>query len=425
MSTLSKKIDAANAEAVARISRSNIVLEDLRPARELIPALADPNRKLVLVSGPPVTWANMCNAQKGAVQGICMFEGWAKTPAEAFALCAAGKVEFAPNHHHGSCGPMAGTITGSFPVYMVRNTAFNNTAISRPADLAQQFGDYNNIADIQWWRDGVAPYLGQAIRHLGGVPLNQMMQEALDMGDEAHNRNNALASILSSELVAGMLQAGVPVDKVLAIMKWFSYSTWNSQSGVRAFLGLVMAYSKAVLDPIANIEHCTIVHCMARNGTEFGIRVSALGDQWFTAPAPLPEGRFFGNYKQSDVGGDMGDSAITETAGFGAFVLEGAPAFARGLPADMNRLRDITKENALFMVGSNPNLLVATNDSKGLRVGLDLRKVVDHGIGPWIDTGITHKDAGHRVIGRGFVRAPVECFAKARAALESKWGSKI
>jgi hypothetical protein len=164
---------------------------------------------------------------------------------------------------------------------------------------------------------------------------------------------------------------------------------------------------------------------MARNGFEFGVRVSALGDEWFNAPAPLPEGHFFGNYKQSDVGGDMGDSAITETAGFGAFVIEGAPAFARGLPANMDRLRAITNENALYMTGGNPSLLVATNDSKPLRVGLDVRKVVKHGIGPWIDTGITHKDAGHRVIGRGFVRAPVECFVKAKKALEQKFGEKI
>lgn len=252
--------------------------------------------------------------------GICVFEGWAQSPEEAFAMCEAGKVEFEPNHHHGSCGPMAGTITGSFPVYIVRNTAFNNTAISRPADLSQQFGDYRDIGDIRWWRDGVAPYLGQAIRHVGGIPLNRMMQEALDMGDEAHNRNNALASMLSFELVSAMMQAGVPQvrkeeitvffyvsfalspfqEKILPIMNWFSYRTWNTQSGVRAFLGLVMAFSKvrkrsmacllcgsiflafqAVLDPVANIEYSTIVHCMARNGYEFGIRVSSLGDQWF------------------------------------------------------------------------------------------------------------------------------------------------
>jgi hypothetical protein len=140
-------------------------------------------------------------------------------------------------------------------------------------------------------------------------------------------------SQLSSELVAGMIQAGVPNDQILPIMNWFSYRTWNSQSGVRAFLGLVMAFSKAVLDPIAGIEHCTIVHCMARNGYEFGIRLSALGDQWFNAPAPLPEGRFFGQYQQKDVGGDMGDSAITETAGFGAFVIEGGKTAASAFAA--------------------------------------------------------------------------------------------
>lgn len=354
-----------------------------------------------------------------------MFEGWASTPQEAWDLCAKGKVEFEPNHHHGSCGPMAGTITHSFPVYIVKNQAFGNTAISRPADLAQQFGDFNNIQDIIWWRDGVAPHLGKAVRHLGGIPLNKMMQEAQDMGDELHNRNNALASILSFELTRGMIEAGVPQQNILAIMKWFSYNTWGSQSGVRAFLGLVMAFSKAVLDPIANIDHCTIVHCMARNGYEFGLRVSALGDEWFKAPAPLPEGHFFGNYSQKDVGGDMGDSAITEAAGFGAFVIEGAPAFARGLPANMERLRAITKENSLYMSGESRLMTIATNDCKPLRVGIDVRKVVAQKEGPWIDTGITHKDAGHRVIGRGFSRAPRAAFVAAKEALERKFGEKI
>lgn len=320
---------------------------------------------------------------------------------------------------------MAGTITSSFPVYVVENRTFGNKAYSRPADLAQQFGDYTNLEDIKWWRDGVAPYLRQGLRKLGGVPLNKMMQEAQDMGDELHNRNNALAAMLSFELTRGMLQAGVPQERILPIMQWFSYTTWNSQSGVRAFLGLVMAFSKAIMDPIANIPYCTLAHCMARNGYEFGLRVSATGDQWFTAPAPYPEGRFFGNYTQKDVGRDMGDSAITETAGFGAFVIEGAPAFMRGLPANMERLRAITNENATYMSGESAVMTVATNDCKPLRVGIDVRKVIANGQGPWIDTGITHKDAGHRVIGRGFSRAPIEAFQAAKVALESKFGGKI
>jgi hypothetical protein len=422
---LAKRIDAANHEAIARISKADIFLKDIRPAREVIPALADGKRKLVLLSGPPVTWQNMCNAQKGAVLGICMFEGWARTPEEARKLCADGKVEFEPNHHHGACGPMAGTITSSFPLFVLENRAFGNIALSRPADLAQQFGDYHNIQDIKWWRDGVAPHLGHALRTMGGIPLNKMMQESLDMGDEAHNRNNALAAMLSFELVQGLIEANVPKATILSIMRWFSYTTWATQSGVRALLGVVMPFSKAVLDPIAGIDYCTIVHCMSRNGSEFGIRVAATGDQWYTAPAPLPEGRFFGNYKQEDVGGDMGDSAITETAGFGAFVLEGAPAFARGLPANMDRLRSITRENANYMAGESPILTVATNDCKPLRVGIDVRKVVAQGVGPWIDTGITHKDEGHRVIGRGFVRAPLKCFQLAKAELERKFGSHI
>ena len=415
-------MEAANAEAIKRMNSAELLLKDVRPAREVIPAFNDKNRKLVLVSGPPVDWKRMCNAQKGAVQGVVVFEGWAKTPQEAYELCEKGHIQFEPNHHHNAVGPMAGTISPSFPVFVVENTTFKHTVFCRPADLAQQFGDYNNIKDIIWWREGVAPYLSEGLRKRGPVSLIPPMAKALEMGDEAHNRNDALTTLLSNEFALGMLQAGVPNDKIIPVLEWFNYKNFATGSGTRAFLGIVMSAAKAILDPIIGIEYSTIVSCMSRNGTDFGMKVSGLGNEWFTAPAPIPEGHFFGNYSQKDVGRDMGDSAITEAAGFGAFILAGAPGFIKGLPADYKKIWQVTNENMEITTGRNKLFPIAVFDFAGAPIGIDIRRVVKNNFEPWIDTGITHKDSGHRVIGRGFSRAPMEAFKKAYDAFEKKYG---
>jgi len=242
------------------------------------------------------------------------------------------------------------------------------------------------------------------------------------MGDEAQNRNDALWALIANEFALGMLQAGIPNKTIIPILEWFNYKNFTSGSGVRAPLGIVMCIGKGILDPIANIEYSTIVSCMTRNGHEFGLRVSGLGDTWFTAPAPYPEGHFFGNYKQENVGRDMGDSAITEAAGFGAFILQGAPAFIKGLPANYEKITKITKENLQITTGRSELFKIPVFDFLGGPIGIDVKKIVDLNFEPWIDTGITHKDAGHRVIGRGFSRAPMLAFKSAMEAFEKKYG---
>jgi len=264
--------------------------------------------------------------------------------------------------------------------------------------------------------------LGQAIRKRGGIHLIPAMQKALEMGDEAHNRNDALTALLSNEFAIGMLEAGVPNDKIIAILDWFNYKNWATGSGIRAFLGIVMTAAKGILDPIIGIEYSTIVSCMSRNGADFGLRVSGLGKEWFTAPSPYPEGHFYGKYTQKDVGRDMGDSAITEAAGFGAFILQGAPGFIKGLPADYKKITKITQENLQVTTARSKLFPIPVFDFAGAPIGIDIRKVIKNKFEPWIDTGITHKDAGHRVIGRGFSRAPMLAFEKAYAAFEQKYG---
>jgi len=421
LKNLKAKIEAANQKCLDIYNKADLYLEDIRPAREVIPALNNPNDKLVLVSGPPVTWKEMAGAQKGAVAGICMFEGWAKNKDEAYDLCEKGTVRFEANHAHKACGPMAGTITPSFPVYVVRNKGFGNVTYSRPADLAQQFGDYNNIEDIKWWRDSVAPYLGQALRKTGPIPLNALEELALSMGDESHNRNNAVTALFTQSMAIKMLEANIPNDKMINILKWYHWSTWGTGSGVRACLGLVMAMAKACLDPAYGVEYSTLVTCLARNGHRIGMKLADQGDTWFASPAPIPQGMFFGSYKQTDVGRDMGDSAITEANGWGSNVLLGALGYLTMVPdGTVARARLITEENKSLMIGRSKIFHTPAYDFEGIPQGLDVRIVLKKNLMPWINTGITHKEAGHRVIGRGLSRPPRDMFEQSLKAFAKK-----
>jgi len=353
---------------------------------------------------------------------MTIIEGWASTPEQAEKLLASGEIKIEPNHHHNACGPMAGTISGSYPVYILENKTFGNRAYSRPADLQQQFGNYSDLKDNFLWRDVIAPALSKGLRKIGGVRMAPAIAKVLEMGDESHNRNNALTSVFVQEVTIGMVQADVSKEDLLTVLKWYAPDTWAKGAGVRACIGLAMATAKAMLDPVMNIEYSTVVTCMCRNGYEFGLRVSALGDEWFTAPAPVPDCKYFPPYTREDSGRDMGDSAITETAGWGCFVLAGALAFLNNLPVTPDKAYEICKDNAKLCVARSPVFKIPAFGFEGTPTGIDVRRVVGTGIEVWINTGVAHKNPGHGVIGRGLTRAPMECFTKALHRFAEKYG---
>ena len=87
-----------------------------------------------------------------------------------------------------------------------------------------------------------------------------------------------------------------------------------------------MAACKLMLDAARNVPASSMVTAMARNGVTFGIQVSGTGDRWFSSPAPVVNGLYFPGYSIADAAPDLGDSAITETAGLGGFAMAAAPA---------------------------------------------------------------------------------------------------
>ena len=403
--SLKEQIHAANEEALRRIIAADPVLVDVAPAGDVIPGLTD---RMILHSGPPVTWDRMCGAQRGACIGMCLFEGWADTAEEAGRLLASGGIALEPNHHHSTVGPMAGTITRNMGVWVVENRAFGNRAYCRQVESFQQFGDHSPDAlkGLAQWRDVWGPSLGAAIRRMGGVPLKALIARALLMGDEMHNRVVASSSLFANAVAPFLVQCDLPREHVLSTLFYAGNHPF-------LFLGLSMAAAKATMDPVRGVEASTVVTAMARNGTDFGIQVSGLEGEWFTAPAPRVLGLLLPGWTEADAGLDMGDSAITETAGWGGFVIGGAPGILNFTGGTAEQALAFSRDMRTITAGQSPDYLMPALDFAGTALGIDIRKVVQANLVPVIDTAIAHREPGHGIIGGGIVRPPLACFAQA------------
>ena len=276
------EIDHANALAIDKVLNAQPVWIDVGPAASVIPGFT---ADTVLHAGPPVRWENMCGPMKGAVAGALIFEGRASNADEAWALAGSGVLQFSPCHHFNTVGPMSGVITASMPVIVVENKTNGNIAYSNfnseKNRKALSFGAFDqDVQDIlAWQRDIMAPILGQAIRRMGNIDLKSITARALHMGDECHNRHVASTSILLRELLPTLARLDLIGGQLAQLADYLLHNDWF-------FLNFSMAACKATMDAGHGIPKSTLVTAMARNGVESGIRVSGLGNRWFTAPAP-------------------------------------------------------------------------------------------------------------------------------------------
>lgn len=408
-------VEAANQDAFQRYLAATPSLVGIGPAAEAIP---DFGERTILHAGPPIEWTEMCGPMQGAIIGAVLYEGWAATPNAAAQLAANGAVDFAPAHHYAAVGPMAGVISPTMPVWQVENTAQGNVAYSNLNEglgKVLRFGAYGPpvIERLRWMADVLAPGLRTALAILGPIELKPLMAQALHMGDEVHNRNVAASSLFLKRLLPGLLRTDVARTTVAAIVEFIA-------SNDHFFLNLSMAGCKAMLDAAHGVPLSTMVTAMARNGVHFGIRVSGLGSRWVTAPAPVVDGLFFPGYSTSDAAPDLGDSAITETAGIGGFAMAAAPAIARFVGGSPQDALAYTREMAVITLGDNPAFTLPPLDFAATPAGIDLRLVLDTNIAPVINTGIAHREAGVGQIGAGITRAPIACFAQAARALAAE-----
>jgi hypothetical protein len=412
---IESEIEKANREALSRIVAAEPVLADVRRAGELIPELD--NARLVLHAGPPIEWQRMCGPLKGAVCGAIVLEGWARDLAGAERLAATGGVEFAPNHDFGAVGPMTGITTKSMPLLVVENRAFGSRAVctlNEGLGKVMRFGgnDAEVLARLAWLRDDFGPLMGRALSAANGIALNPLIARGLAMGDEMHQRNIACTSLLLRSLAPALARAGTGTTLERAL----EFIAGNDQF----FLNVAMAMAKSMLDPARGVAGSTLVTAMSRNGTDFGIRVAGLADAWFTAPAQMPQGLYFPGYGADDANPDIGDSAILETAGLGAFAMAAAPAVAGFVGAGgFGDALGTTRAMAEIAAGRNPKWAIPALEFAGTPTGIDLRRVVETGIAPAINTGIAHRRPGVGQVGAGIARAPLACFEKALLAFSS------
>ena len=403
-------IGDANREALRRMQAGTAILVGLATAREVVPGLRD---RVVLHAGPPIGWDRMCGPMRGAVIGASLFEGWARTPEDAVRLAESGELAFDSCHHHRAVGPMAGIITASMAVWIVRDRASGGEAyatINMGQGKVLRMGAYDAsvLERLTWMNRELAPVVDAALRRAGGVEVTRMIAEALGMGDEAHNRCKAATSLFVRALAPHVAASrGGDVERALTFMG-------HADS---FFLNVAMAACKATLDAAHGIAGSTVVTAMARNGTEFGIRVSGAGDRWFTAPAPKVRGVYFPGYGPEDANPDIGDSAITETAGLGACALAAAPAIVQLVGGTSQLALDTTRDMYEITLAEHETYRIPALDFRGTPLGIDVRKVVETGITPVIDTGIAHREAGVGQIGAGLSAAPMECFIQALEAL--------
>ncbi len=418
MTDIGQKIDAANAEAVRRIMSAEPVLIDVARAGDVLPNLRD---RMILHSGPPITWDRMCGPMRGAVMGIAVFEGWAKDLAEAEAMAARGAFTFEPNHHHDCVGPMTGMTTQSQMLLVVENRTFKNRAycaINEGLGKVMRFGgnDAEVLDRIRWLTSSLGPALGAALRETGGIALKPLIARGLGMGDEMHQRNLACSSLLLRLLAPAMARTAKDTD---GLAKNLAFIAANDQF----FLNVAMAMGKAMTDPARGIPGSSVVTAMCRNGTDFGIRVSGTGDQWFTAPVEMPKGLYFPGYTEADANPDMGDSAIVETIGLGGFAMGAAPAVVGFIGAgNASEAAVFTRAMGEITIAENAEWTIPAMDYRGVPTGIDIRLVVETGLMPTINTGVAHKKPGVGQVGAGVVKAPRGCFTSALEAFAKSVG---
>ncbi len=405
------RIDEANLEAVSRMTAARPVLQGVAVARDVIPALAE---RRLLHAGPPIAWERASGPLRGAIVGAILYEAWARDEAEALELAASGELPFEPCHDHAAVGPMAGVLSPSMAVYVVHDQTHDHRTFSQINEgygKVLRYGAYDPevLGRLRFLNESVAPILGRALAASDGIDLRALLAEALHMGDEGHNRNKAGSLLFLKHLAPLVATVAATPAEAAHVLRYLGDTAL-------AVLNPVMAACKAMADAAHGVPGSTLVSTMARNGTDFGIRVSGLGARWFTAPAATPQGLYFTGFSAADANPDIGDSTITETAGIGAFAMAAAPAivtFVSGTPKDAIHA---TLEMYEITVAEHPHFTIPQLEFRGTPVGIDLRKVVELGITPRVNTGIAHKDAGVGQIGAGLVRPPIAAFNEALLA---------
>ena len=407
---------AANGLAFNHLVKADPVLLDVQPAIEVVPRMS---RNTVLTSGPPLPWNGYTGGQRDAIIGGALFEGLAGSRDEAISKLAKGEITVAGCHDHGCVGSLAGVYTASMPVFVVANKTAGNIAFcnmyegSNPRRLNYGVYDEDVRERLLFVQNEVVPVIAEAVRESTGIPLKPIMKRALTMGDELHSRNTAAALLFLRELIPSLLSiAKTGGDRVTRAVKAMTDDHYF-------FLRLSMAAAKVTADAARNVERSSIVTAMAFNCQGFAIRVSGLGDTWYTGPHATVQAKLFEGHTEDEITWMGGESIITETIGLGGFAQAAAPALQNYQGGSYEPMIARNKELYQITFGENPDYLLAALGYRGTPTGIDIFKVIESNVMPVMDIGVAGRDGGQ--IGAGIVRAPIECFETAAAAYRKRY----
>ena len=410
---LQPQVEQANQIALERLLAAQPVLQGVEPARTVIPNMGE---RTILHAGPPIAWEAMCGPMQGAIIGAILYEGWASDVSRARGLAPSGEIDFEPCHEHAAVGPMSGIISPSMPVWIVSNQTHGNTAFS---NLNEGLGKVLRFGANDAGCDRASQVDGDG----SGTHRESRAGQAGRSGDQAAHRASAahgrrMPQPQRCRLVAAVQETGprAAPDRLCDIRHRRGARVHRQQRSLfpEHFDGHLQGHARR---GSRRRRASSLVTAMARNGVEFGIRVSGTGETWFTAPAPVVDGLYFPGYSAEDAAPDLGDSAIAETMGIGGFAMAASPAivqFVGGTPQDALAY---TREMTHITLGRNNAYTIPMLDFAGTPTGIDVRQVVDTDIAPIINTGIAHRKAGIGQVGAGITRAPLACFEQAVSAL--------
>lgn len=418
MASSASQREQANLKAWQQLCAAEPVLKDIQNAIDVLPGMTADK---ILTSGPPMPWTDYVGGQRDAIIGGAQFEGLAKSREEAIAKLDSGEIRVGSCHAHACVGSLAGIYTASMPVLAVKNETHGNYGYcnmyegTNPRRLNYGVYDQGVHDRLLYVNTRISPVIADAVRRSGGIPLKPIIRRALQMGDELHSRSTAAALIFTRELIPHLIEIAEG-DKA-AVHETVTALTEDHYF----FLRLSMAAAKATADAAHNIEGSSMVTALAFNCRGFSIRVSGLGDQWFTGPHANVEARLFDGHTEDEITWMGGESTITETIGLGGFAQAAAFPLQRYQGGSAKAMLDRNEELYKITLGENPDYLIPALDFRGSPTGIDIFKVVETGILPVMDIGIAGRDGGQ--IGAGIVRAPMECFTKAKEAYIQKYGS--
>ena len=413
--TLKSEINDANKKAADHIISAEAWLIDMKPARDAIPGFKD---NLITHAGPPISWDRMLKVQKIAVINAIRSEGLADTPEAADRLVRRQEILVEPNHKYGNVSGMCGVTSASSPVFVFEDKIHNNTSTSWMQTDMTSFGDTyeRGMKEVKFVRETLAPVMTAIIKHAGGFNIKELLAKGLQMGDELHGSFDATRGVFMNWILPHIVRTDFPKETLGQVGDYFM------GNGGRWFCGnLMMGCCKVMMDAAKGVKYSTVVTAMSRNGVEFGVKVSGLGDSWYTGPAGEIQGFLFPGFTNADKAPDIGDSAISESRGFGGTALSASPSQAKLFGGGLQEAVQHTKAMQKVSIAEDPLFRISYLDLVGVPVGIDIRKVVEMNTVPRIDTGIAHKDGGHGIIGTGISDAPVEAFKKALAAFAADY----